>query len=57
MWISEPTPKIHMYNKDWTACSKHATHSKFNSEHDWGDMYDHLITTRAFTLIMKKKCM
>jgi hypothetical protein len=26
--------------KDWTMCSKYANHSRFNGQHDSGDLYD-----------------
>jgi hypothetical protein len=25
---------------------------RFNGQHNWGDLYDHLMSTRVFTLIM-----
>ena len=36
-------------------CSKYAKHSRSNSQHDWGELYDHLMSTKILTLIMKCK--
>ena len=44
--------KRHVFERDWTKCSKYAKHSKFNNQHDLEDMYDHLMSTRNFTLII-----
>ena len=36
-------------------CSKYANHSRFNNQHDWGNLYDHLMNTRViWPLIMNK---
>ena len=35
-------------------CSKYAKHSRLNSEHDWRDIYDHLMSLRMFTLTLNK---
>lgn len=35
-------------------CSNYANHPWFNGQHDWGDIYDQLMATRMFTLIMDK---
>jgi hypothetical protein len=35
-------------------CSNYANHPSFNGQHDWGDIYDQLMATRMFTLIMDK---
>ena len=44
----------HMFEGDWTKCSKYVEHSKLNSQHDWEDLYDQLLSTGIFTLIMNK---
>ena len=33
---------------------KYANHSRLHGQHDWGDMYDHLMSMRIFTLTMSK---
>ena len=43
-----------MFEGDWTKCSKYVEHSKLNSQHDWGDLYDRLPSTEIFTLIMNE---
>ena len=40
--------------RDWTMCSKYDNSSRFNSQHNWGDLYDLVINMRVFTLIMNK---
>ena len=44
----------HEFKRDWTPCSKFVNHSRLTSPHSWGDLYDHLMTSRIFTLIMKR---
>jgi hypothetical protein len=39
--------------RDWTTYSNYAYHSRVNSQRDWGDLCDHLMSTRFFTVIMK----
>ena len=40
MWLQEQTPKRHLFEKDWVACSKFRnrfeTSSRLNSQHNWG---------------------
>ena len=43
-----------MFERDWITCSKCANHSRFSSQHDWKDLYDHLITKRSLPLVMNK---
>jgi hypothetical protein len=38
----------------WTICSKHANHYRLNNQHNWEDLYDHLVSIRIFTLTMNK---
>ena len=40
--------------RDWTMCSKQVNHSKLNNQHNWGNLYDHLMSTRIFTLVMNE---
>ena len=40
--------------RDWMTCSKLINHSRRNSEHNWGSLYDHWITRRIFTLAMHR---
>ena len=50
-------------SRDWTSCSKFVNHSRLNMQHNWGDLSDHSMRKRIFTLIMIKifiwalKCM
>ena len=34
--------KGHQIDSDWIVCSKYANHSRFNSQHNLGDLCDHL---------------
>ena len=52
LWTSSLAPKRHVLKKIWTTRSCYANHSWLNSEHDCGDLHDHLMSTRIFTLIM-----
>ena len=45
-------PKTYVFKRDWTMCSEHANHFKFNDQHDRGSLNDHLMSVRIFTLIM-----
>ena len=50
--------KKNVFKRNWTASSKYDKHSKLNHSHIiiWrGGLYDHLMSMRFFTLIMKKK--
>ena len=41
--------------QDWTTCSKYVKYVKFNNHHnDWGDFYDHFMSTRIFSLIINR---
>ena len=42
------------FKKIWDYVLQICYHSKLNSQHDQGDLYDHLISTRISTLIMNK---
>ena len=44
--------KDNVFKRDWTTCSKFVNHSRLNSQHNWGDLYDHLMSKRIFTLII-----
>ena len=33
-------------------CSNHGNHSRLNSEHDWGGLYEHLMNTWVFNLVI-----
>ena len=44
----------HLFKRDWTASSEYDKHSRLNNHHTWGDLYDHLMSTSIFTLIMSK---
>ena len=37
-----------------TMCSRNDNHSRLNRQHNWRDVYGHLMSTRIFTLIIKK---
>jgi hypothetical protein len=44
----------HLFKRDWSTCSKYDIHSRFNNQHNGEDLYDHLMSTRIFTLMMNK---
>ena len=43
--VRNVTKKTRVLKKDWTTSSKYLNHSRFNSQHDWGDLYDHFLST------------
>jgi hypothetical protein len=43
------------FGTDWSSCSECANHSKLNRQHDWGDLYDHLMSARG-NLHFENKC-
>ena len=44
----------HVFIKYWIVCSKHANHSKLNSQQALGDLHNHSMSTRTFTLMINK---
>ena len=46
MWISERPPEKYVNQRDRTTCLKIVHHSRIKSQHNWGDLYDHLINSR-----------
>ena len=52
--LEEQITKRHVFNGDWTTCSKYDNHSRRNSQHKLGDLYGKLMRTRIFALIMNK---
>ena len=40
---------------DRTTCSKYDNHSTFKGQHNWGNLYEHLMSTRIFILIWAMK--
>ena len=40
--------------RDWIARSKFHNCARLNNQHNWEDLYDHLMSTGTFTLIMNK---
>ena len=57
VWLGvDPTTntKRHVFKKNWTAHSKFVNHSTVNNQHNWEDLYDHLMSMSIFTLIMDK---
>lgn len=50
------TPK-HVFQRNWTPCSKYGNHSRLKSQLDSdggkGDLYDHLMSMNTFILIIK----
>jgi hypothetical protein len=47
--------KRHVLKIDQTPCSYYANHSRLNTQHDWGDLYDHLMSSRILTLSLQTK--
>jgi hypothetical protein len=48
------TKKDICLKRDWTMRSKYDNHFKLNSQHNWGNLFDHAPNTRMSTLIMSK---
>ena len=46
--------KKHVYERNWTARSTYDNHSRFNSQHNLGGTYEHLMSMGIFTFIMNK---
>lgn len=46
----------HVIQRDWTACLQCDSHSRLSNQYNWDGLYDHLISTRIFTLTMNKIC-
>ena len=44
----------HVLQKDWTMCPRYDNHSKVNSQLYWGDLYDQVMSTRIFILIVNE---
>ena len=53
IWLKEWIPR-HMFKRDWTACLEYAKQFKPNSQHHWGNLFDHSMSTRINTLVMNK---
>ena len=47
--------KHHVFERDWSTCSKYDKHSQFNNQHKRGTIYDHFVKTTISTLIMEKR--
>ena len=59
VWLQEQIPKRHhVFKRDWTTCSQYFNLYKINSQHNFGGggcaLYDHLMSTSFFSLIMNK---
>jgi len=62
MWLGMPsrtdTKKTHVFKRNCSPCSEYDNHSKLDNEHRFslggGDLYDHLMSTKIFTLIMNE---
>lgn len=46
-----PYTKRHVFIGHWTMFSKYANRYRFNSQHKWKDLYDHLTSTRIFSMM------
>ena len=53
-YVQQQIPKIHVLRRHWTACSEYENHPRFNSQYNWGDLYNHSMSTIIFTLMMNK---
>lgn len=38
----------HVFERHWMMCSNYV------SQHDWGNVYDHLLSARTFSLLLNK---
>jgi hypothetical protein len=54
LWLQEWMPNKTVFERDWNTCSKYDNHFQLDSEDNLGDLYDHLMSTQIFTLIMNK---
>ena len=46
-----------MFKRYWTSCSKYVNHSRLNSHIIIGDLYDHSMSMRIFTLtVLRYSC-
>ena len=59
MWLGEApitksTENMHLSKRHCNLCSTHVNHSRLTSQHSQGDLYDHIISSRIFTLILNK---
>lgn len=45
---------IMCWRRDWTMCSKFGIYSKFNNQHNWGNIYDHLWRKTLFFFMITK---
>ena len=57
-WLQEWVPyRPHVFKSGSTTCSKYDDHYRFNIQHNWEDLSDHLMNTKifAFNHEVKKK--
>ena len=48
-WLQEWVPYgPHVFKSGSTTCSKYDDHCRFNIQHNWEDLSDHLINTKIF---------
>ena len=40
--------------KNIGVCSKYGNYSRLNSQHNWGDLYDHFMNMSVFTSMLNK---
>ena len=55
--LQEHTPKNYVFIRDTTTFLEYNNHFRLNSQHKWeggGGVYDHLMSTKIFTLILRK---
>lgn len=52
VWFQEQLPKrCHVFKREWTTLSQYDNNPKFHSQHNWGNLHDHVMSMRNFTLI------
>jgi hypothetical protein len=45
---------VDMFEGDWTTCSTYVNYLRLNSQHDWGDLDDLLMSNRIISIIRHK---
>jgi hypothetical protein len=52
--LQEWIPKGHVLKRDWIAFSKCANYFRLNNQHNWGNLYDYLMSMRIVTFLTNR---
>ena len=55
MWSLEHTPLKTCAQSDWTMCLEVVNHKRLDNQHNWGNLYGHLLTSFAINIHMSSK--